>query len=210
MAAIATVILTVYLFRENRLLRRANTEPEVVAYLSPDNRTGYCLHLVIENIGQGTARNVRFVIHADMSDFEAHDVTLEVLEDRKPFSILKRDAILSYFLGTFPKIFEEPGLKPFEVSVEYENLKGERREQKYPLDAYLFYGTDVSTPPEVEIARSLEKIERTLSHFSSGFKRLKVETITTDEVRKDGEQARKLQRKQSDSATAEPDTTQST
>ena len=172
-AAIFTGGLTFRLFRENRLLRRANTEPEVVAYLSPDDKRGFSLNFIIENIGQGTARNVRFAVHADIGDFEVHSIYTRFLEDREPFSVLKPNASLKFYLGSSRKILSEPRLKPFQVLVEYENLKGERRKQTYSLDASPFAGSDVHAPPEVEIAESLRDIDSRLRDLSNGLKRLR-------------------------------------
>ena len=208
--AISTAILTFYLFRENRLLRKAGTEPEVVAYLTMDSRTFGAINFVLANIGQGPARNVQFSFHIENDDFERHDILLANQADRKAVSVLPQGERIESFFGIGRMLLNEPRLRPFNVSIEYENIYGGSSKTRHLLDVSQFSGfSTLGKPPEVEIAKALTKIERVLSHSSTGLKRLKVETITTDEVRRDREQARKLRGKQSDSATAEPDRTQS-
>ena len=52
--------LTAVLTRENKLLRKAATEPQVVAYLSPDQRN--ILQFILANVGQGPALDVSYRI----------------------------------------------------------------------------------------------------------------------------------------------------
>jgi hypothetical protein len=71
-SAIATVVLamttivyawhTWQLAKENRLLRRAGTDPQVVAYATLNPRVFGAIDFVIANIGKGPAQNVSFEI----------------------------------------------------------------------------------------------------------------------------------------------------
>src|SRR4051794_36679908 len=69
MTAVVVACLTIFLWRENRLLRKAGTDPEVVAYLIPGKRHLHMLMLVVTNVGRGAARNVSLEFMEDMSDF---------------------------------------------------------------------------------------------------------------------------------------------
>ena len=60
-AAVVTALLTFSLARENRLLRKLGTEPQVVAYLMTDQRYKTMVNLVLANIGQGGTGASRFV-----------------------------------------------------------------------------------------------------------------------------------------------------
>ena len=156
--AVLTGILTYRLFRENRSLRRANTLPQVVAYLSPDDKNLVIICLTIKNIGRGVARNVRFTVHADPNAFD-NETARYVFVDRKPFGILPQDASATFDLGTFPALFNKPELWPLEVSVEYDDLGGKHYDQTYPLDVSPFFGIRAGVPTEVEIAQSLNNID---------------------------------------------------
>lgn len=86
--AIATIVLTVttmvyaaltgILACETRRLRRAGTEPDVVAYLMPDTLYLTPINLVVANVGSGPARNVAVEIEGDTADFQAHSKGLRL------------------------------------------------------------------------------------------------------------------------------------
>ena len=59
-STVITVILTWVLARENRLLRKAETEPQVVAYLAIPPLYQNFLNFVLANVGRGPARKVSF------------------------------------------------------------------------------------------------------------------------------------------------------
>ena len=51
-SAIISVWISKELAKENRLLRKASTEPEVAAFLKPDSRRNHVVYLVLANRGQ--------------------------------------------------------------------------------------------------------------------------------------------------------------
>jgi hypothetical protein len=147
LAGIATAVataciawLTGTLARENRRLRKAGTEPEVVAYLMPDPRSTNMLNFVLANIGQGPARNVRFSFECDQQDFAAHKVRLINNANRTATSVLPQGERLVAFFGVGHELLHEPRLKPFSVRVEYEDLARKRRTVKCTLDISQFVG----------------------------------------------------------------------
>ena len=74
-SAIMSVWISKQLAKENRLLRRASTEPEVAAFLKADSRHNRAVYLVLANVGQGPAKNVMFNIRASSDDFVRHEVS---------------------------------------------------------------------------------------------------------------------------------------
>ena len=93
---------------------------------------------------------------------------------------------------------------PFHIEVSYTNLRGVKSpSRRHLIDVSEFSGPFLPGAPEVEVADSLKKIEKHLGHFASGFKRLRVETITTAERRARDEERRA--RWEEESATAEKD-----
>ena len=182
--AVATTAISFFLFRENRILRKAETEPEpeCVAYLEPSYKDGMVVNFVITNIGRGTARNVVFSLQAEKHEFQDNDIRIDLLGDRKPFKILRSGKSIEFYFGIFPALFNEKRTDPIKVLIEYETLRGKHRIEVFDLDVSPFLGSRVYVPPEFKIAESLGKIEEILRHSSSGFQRLKVETITSDEL----------------------------
>lgn len=196
-SAVVTTILTRKLARENELLRKAGTEPEVIAYLEMHPHLWNIFNFVLANVGHGPARNVRFLFEGNEEDFRSHEVRLRNEEERKAMSFLPQGESIRLFFGSAIKIFVEPRLQPFNVLVEYEDMKGRRHRATYRLDVSQFSGfSTVGHPPEQEIANALKKIEGHLNNisrtFSGGFggNRLRVETMTTQEVRQEYEEWR--------------------
>ena len=206
-SALASLWLTWRLSQDNRALRRVGTEPEVVAYLGLDPRSGFLVNLVLENVGQGPACDVEFFVDADPKDFADHEVMYVTAgTTRKVRSLLPQAERVERLMGVENRLFsedEEARLQPFRVEVSYSNLRGVPiGPREYVLDIAELGGAVQSTPTERRLADSLERIERHLGHFSTGFHRLRVETITTAELRAEEE---RRARWREESATTEVD-----
>ena len=179
--AVVTGVLTAGLIRENRLLRKAGSEPRVVAYLTTHPRHTTMVNLALANIGHGAARNIRFRFDASDEDFRSHNVRLSNKAERTPIGTLPQGEKIEAFFGAGHHLFKQPRLQPFDVHVDYENMAGKPQRSTYRLDVSQFDGlVTLGRPAEQEVAEALKKIERHFGHFASGFRRLKVETITTE------------------------------
>ena len=175
LAAVVTALLTFSLIRENRLLRKAGTEPEVIAYLTPDPRFKTMVNFVLANVGQGPARNVQFTFEADEMDFTTHNVQISNKVERKAISTLPQGERIDVFFGAGHELFMEPRLRPFKVSIQYEDINGRRRRCEYRLDVSQFDGLiTLGSPAEHEVAEALKKIERHMNSLATDLKLLKV------------------------------------
>ena len=164
--AIVTVFLTKTLATENRLLRKAGTEPKVVPYIKVDHRFTRAINLVLSNVGQGPAKNVQYSFVADADDFANHSVALINYSNRTAISILPQGEQIEEFFGMGTDLLKNPPLGPFDVSIKYENLNGESEGwTKHSLDVAQFRDFSwLGNPTEIEIRDSLRKIE---GHFSN-------------------------------------------
>jgi hypothetical protein len=98
-STLATVVLAVttivyawhtwQLAKENRLLRKAGTDPQVVAYAMINPRVYGAIDFVIANIGKGAARNVSFKIITGGEDLKAKSVRLPLASVK--FAFLPQD-----------------------------------------------------------------------------------------------------------------------
>ncbi len=173
--AVVTGVLTYALIRENRLLRKAGTEPNVVAYLTTHSRRPTMTIFVLANIGEGAACNVRFRFQADEQDFTSHKVRLNNSCNRAAIGMLPQGEKIEAFFGGH-ELYQNDKLRPFIVVVEYEDIKGRRRISTHSLDVSQFDGFSIlGEPAEHEIAEALKKIEKHLNRFATGTTRLKVE-----------------------------------
>ena len=128
-SAIISVLISKELAKENRLLRKASTEPEVAAFLKPDSRRNRAINLVVANVGQGPAKNIMFTIRASRADFENHEVSSLLPTDAavKAASFLPQGESIESFFGMSPLLLKQPPLQPFEVVVTYEGPTGHSR-----------------------------------------------------------------------------------
>lgn len=195
--AIVTAFLTGGLIRENRLLRKAGMEPKVVAYLTTHPQYATMVNFVLANIGQGAARNVRFRFDAEPQDFASHNVQIDNTVEREAISLLPQGEKIEAFFGAGPDLYKEPRLRPFKVVIDYEDMTGKRRSGTHVLDVSEFDGLiTLGEPAERAIADALKKIEGHIRPFATGFRRLKVETITAADARDEAERRREEARQQ--------------
>lgn len=191
-SAIASLWLNWRLSQDNRALRKAGTEPEVVAYLAPLGKYRAFFHLVLENVGQGPARDVELFVDAKPSDFDGFDVQ-DVVPGmrRKVRSLLPQGERVEVMMGVHHKLSKDEGkdvLPAFYVEVTYTNLRGVAiTPRRHKIDVSEFSGRFLVSAPEVEVADAVKKIEKHLGHFATGFNRLHVETITAAEQRAEDE-----------------------
>lgn len=185
-SAFVTAWLTSQLAKENRRLRRAGTEPNVIAYIALDKRHRECLNMVIANVGNGPAYDVRISREADEQNFADYALSFTDDTQRPPIPLISSGDRLETFLNTGSELFADDWtakLKPFEIFIQYEDSNERTHKTKQTLDVAAFKGlVTVGKPAEHEIAESLKEISKIFGVFFNQQKRLKVETITTEEV----------------------------
>ena len=160
--------LTWRLSQDNRALRRAGTEPEVVAYLGVERSSAYLVYLVLENVGQGPACDVEYFVDADPQDFASHNVAkVTARTQRKVTSLLPQGGKSQRFMGGSTTLLgSDPTerLRPFSVTVTYSNLRGTEAEPtEYPLDIAELGDLVEVVPPDERLAKSVEKIQKQLA-----------------------------------------------
>ena len=171
-SAIITAVATKTLARENKLLRKAETEPKVVAYLTLDPIYWGCFNFVLANVGRGPARNISFKFDADHQEFKNHDVALKNSADREAISFLPQGESISVFFGSSIDLYKDPRLKPFDVIIKYDDMSDKHRCERCRIDVAQFEGfTSLGKPPEQEAADSLKKIEGHLKQIASALKK---------------------------------------
>ena len=60
---------------ENQKLRKDAKSPQILAKLKPMADAGDFIQLVLNNMGQGAALNVKFRLEGDEEDFKSHEMT---------------------------------------------------------------------------------------------------------------------------------------
>ena len=168
-SAVVTAFLTWRLICDNRALAKVGTEPEVVAYLLSDPlrpRT----HLALANVGRGPAKNVEFEL--DLEERAYDRLVFRNEKDRKPHGFLLQEEKIEMLLGDH-RLFgkgeerEKNALRPFEVTVRWQNLVGREFNVTYTMDVRQFLGI----PPVSSLYDPLSKIADSVAKIESSLRR---------------------------------------
>ena len=176
LSTVAIAVLTFYLWKENKRLRRAGSDPLVVAHFEthPDGTGG--VNLALSNIGTGPAFDVSFSLHADPQDFEDHRVYQDLTTDRPAFTLIPSGDKISFLFGIGFRLFKKEGqdspdpLKPFNVTVKWRSAgRGKIRSAEYTLDVTQFTGLPgmMNKPYALRTAESLENINKTMGTMTN-------------------------------------------
>lgn len=197
LATIALAVLTWILAKENRLLRKAGTEPEVIAYLIPDKHHTHCLNFVLANVGRGVAKNISLEFRGKSDDFS--DTYLRVdSQGKTSFHFLPQDEKFVFLFSTATQLLKENAAIPLSVKITYQNGLGIKRQTEHELNISGFKDFSYkSNSPEKESAKALKDIEKHLRIFTQSSKRIKVETITAKQAREEEQETiKKLKKRQ--------------
>jgi hypothetical protein len=159
--AAIVVFLTVFLWKENRHLRKAGTEPEVVAYLVPDKRHLHVMNLVVTNVGRGAARNVSVELVGDVEALRKKGARVLVSK----IAVLPQDERFAQMFGNSLDFFDGGPPRDFSIHVYFENGKGRRFEANCRASIADFEGLSRVTPPEHDIAEAMKKIAAKLESW---------------------------------------------
>lgn len=188
-ATFTTVGLNWRLARENRVLRKAETSPRVVAYLALNPHAYGAIDFVLKNIGKGAATNVSYKVASGGDDFNSKDIRM--LPSKLKYALLPQEEQLSSSMGMGWDLLKKPEVKPFEVEVSYEDLTGTKHIGRFKLDVTQFDGMGrLGQPPDEQIAESLRKILGVMEGWSH--RRLQVETMSITERKQHDQEIRDM------------------
>jgi hypothetical protein len=179
--AAIVAFLTIFLWQENKRLRKAGTEPEVVAYLIPDKRHLHVLMLIVTNVGRGAARNVSLEFLGDMSDLRRKGAMLPTGARLPILPVLPQDERYSRNFGNSLDFFEGGAPADFTIRVHFEDDRGRKHKTECRCSIADFEGLSRTVPAEHEAAEALKQIA-TLFQRWSHLDRLQVETMTSADV----------------------------
>ncbi|MBO1021626.1 hypothetical protein IPV08_16825 [Methylobacterium sp. SD274] len=179
--AAVTMWINKRLLDENKILRKAGTEPEVVAFLMPNDDNVNVINFVVANLGSGPAFDIIVTTNIDPATLKVKEAFFKLGFGTVPISVLPQgDRLTTLFAQGF-EILSEPILPPFEVSISYRNIDNEIFKRKTTVDARQYsYVTRLRNSNEEKIVRSLDRISRSFESAVSG-NYLRVETVTAKE-----------------------------
>jgi hypothetical protein len=181
--AIATIIyavLTIILVKETRKLREVQAEPEIVCYLQESRYVMMALDLIVKNIGGSTAFNINWDYDKDAPLLTRARTDFNKLRFFKGIDQFSPGQEYRTFFAMGYDLLKEPEISPMELNLDYQNRGNKKFTRKFYLDPMRDEGrTFIGGEPLNKIADNLEKVARNLDHFSTGFKKLKVDVFNS-------------------------------
>lgn len=199
-STLVIAILTFFLWRENRILRRAGSEPKLIAYYEshPDGTGG--LNIAISNAGTGPARNVYFQFIGDPEEFSRYNLLIDCTLRRGPVSMIPQGEKISIFFAVghqlftpvHPKGSKNAGpIAPFKIELEWSALQGcKQYKDSFLLDVRPYEGLPgfIQKPHLLKLVDSVDKVGKqigalkpmvgNLTHF------IEKDTLDSEQVEK--------------------------
>jgi hypothetical protein len=177
LSTVVYAVLTAILVMETRRLRKGQSQPHVSVRIESSPGAFGFTDLVVENVGQGSAYDVRFSLE--------HDLQLEPRRKASDIGFLRhgvsylapRQRLSSYFfqlIGLNDKV-AGPDRPRLALTVAYRDAAKNDFTERFELDfAHFDNMMRLGTPPADSIANSLEKIKGAIEHIESGWSKIKV------------------------------------
>lgn len=183
-ATIFYVILTYKLVSETRQMKENQVNPEVIVSLRPRPDIISFIDIVVENIGNSAAFDIKFNFKSDF-EYEKGKFLSE-LSFMKRISYLAPTQKIQSFLTSLLEDFNQKIKSQCVIDVTYKN-----RFHKFYHSTIMLNMRElkdlrqVGEPPENKIAKEIETISKNIAHLTSGFNKLQVITQTKKEKQKE-------------------------
>jgi hypothetical protein len=168
-SVVLSLILTVanvMLVRETRIMREAQSRPDVYVQITPENDDITHINLYIGNIGQVSAYNIKLKAYPDF-EYQKNKFLSELSFFKKEISYLSpNQTIKSYLIWTraINSLSFDELAKEFNISVEYEDSNKKKYQRIYPIDLEpLRNMRSISLP---SIHKNIEEIKKSLKDIS--------------------------------------------
>lgn len=189
-ATVFYALLTHRLVEETRRMREVQTEPALALRLEPSEHGVNFVNLVVENVGQGPARNIRFKAAPDFRRFRNQHVSDWGIFRHGLNYMAPGQKITLFLTSVLDDVHKGREMRElnFDVEVSFETPAGRVSREVFPLhfDSLEGYGT-IGTPPLIEIAQSIKKMETQIGHLASGSSRLNVLVQSQEELARETE-----------------------
>jgi len=204
--AVATIVyakLTRTLVQETNRMRRSQTDPEVLVSVQPSEVWINLIELVVENIGGGSAYNLRLTVDPDVKCSRGEMLSSIGLFKHGLRQLAPHRRVKTFLFSVADRVaqIESPGSSfEFTVRAMYNSEGGDSITRTFELDLRHMVGmVQLGTPPLKTIADSLSALQKDVGYLTTGFKRLTVNINTRAEVEADeAEQLAEFRRRQAE------------
>lgn len=180
-STVVIAIITIFLWWENRLLRKAGSEPNLVAYFEPHPDGTGGLNISIANVGTGPAKNVYFQFTDGSEHFNQYTLVLDCSSKRGPITLIPQGEKISILFAVGHQLFKpnnsntQNPMPPFTVRLEWTSLNGYNATyEDYSLDVkpYADLPSFMSKPYLLKIADSIDGVRQSINVLNQDVKRL--------------------------------------
>ena len=198
---IAYALITNRMLIETRRLRESQTEPNIFITVEPNERARSFLNLVIQNIGQGPAFDLKFKVDPDILLGTGEPLS-KVNFMIQGFSRLAPKQRFEFFIANAREVAKDKARTLYNLTVFYNDKNRKPYEASYVLDFTEYFGMPHIAKDQYEgVINKLDTIHRDLERVSrSTGSKLWVVAYTKqeyeDEIRKQLEEYEELERKQ--------------
>jgi len=186
LVTISTVVyalLTSKLTKETIRMRKAQTDPKITAYLKINNVSMNFINFIVENIGTGQAYDIKISIIKELDLGECNGRKLRDLGvvQHGMKHMAPKQKIETWYMnlfGIYEKVIEEN----IELQITYKNELNEIISEDFILNMSQFKNiSQIGSDPLQEIADNIEKIEKSISNISNGWKTIKVDIFDNED-----------------------------
>lgn len=171
-AAIGTIILTIFMIRESRLMRKFYTTPDINIFLQFAEASPSLLFIIFENSGAGTATDVNIELIKDYSYYNNFDVnklgTKGIIKNGIKRFYPKQK--FKYFISSLGEDFEQKSTDSIKLNVIYKLDNGKKITRFHELFIDEYLGGGMYTPGDThvrQISYRLEQIQKDFARITS-------------------------------------------
>jgi hypothetical protein len=175
-------ILTWSISKETKIMRKAQTEPNISAIIQSEDESINLIDLIIKNIGLGPAYNVKFKINPDFEDRIIGGKLSEIGFIKNGLPYFAPNQEFKIFLTTLVENYQEKIKTTFEIKITYESNIHELYSNTYLIDFSQQSGLSSGEPPLYRIADDIKQIQTDINNLSTGSKRLEVVSYTKEDI----------------------------
>jgi len=178
------VYLTWRLLLENQELRQLSNRPEIALTLSLHEAHVNLIFLIIQNIGQGAAHNVRLTTDKPFRTSGSRDLA-EIGPFKTGIGLLSPHQKIEVFLANAIDRYDELKTEPLGITAKWKDSSGKSFSRTFAVDFAEYENVSrIGEPPLYSIADSSEKIEKAISRLARGSSKIAVVVQTKEEHRR--------------------------
>lgn len=136
-------------------------KPDISIWFEPDKNNNLIMNLVIENIGQSIAKDVKFIVCPDFEIIEGRYLS-QIGLFKNGLEVFPPHRKIVTYLTWMPKDYERKISEPFTISVTYKGFLNKEYTKNYTIDLSFFGEVPISPHILKDVAENLKGIKEAI------------------------------------------------